>query len=53
MRTFLEIEGKMGPIPQPASSQYRHPWPDTHPSVRKDNAAEKRKNSSAHQEVQG
>ena len=23
MKTFLEVEGKMGPIPQPASSQYR------------------------------
>ena len=33
----------MGPIPQPASSQYRPPQPDTNPKVRKDNAAEKRK----------
>ena len=23
MRTFLEVKGKMGPIPQPDSSQYR------------------------------
>ena len=34
MRTFLEVEGKMGPIPQPASSQYRPPQPDTNPNVR-------------------
>ena len=31
----------MGPIPQPASSQYRPPQLDTNPNVRKDNAAEK------------
>ena len=43
MRTFLGVEGKMGPIPQPTSSQYRPPWPDTNPNVRKDKAAEKRK----------
>ena len=29
MRTFLEIEEKMGPIPQPASSQYRPPLSQT------------------------
>ena len=33
----------MGPIPQPASSQYRPPQLDTNPKVRKDNAVEKRK----------
>ena len=33
----------MGPIPQPTSSQYRPPQPDTNPNVRKDNAMEKRK----------
>ena len=41
MKTFLEVEGKMGPIPQPTSSQYRPPQLDTNPKVRKDNAAEK------------
>ena len=46
MRTFLEVEGKMGSIPQPASSQYRPPQPDTNPNVRKDNAAEKRKRAA-------
>ena len=35
MKTFLVVEGKMGPIPQPASSQYRPPQLDTNPYVRK------------------
>ena len=43
MRTFLEVEGKMGPIPQPTSSQYRPPELDTSLNVRKDKATEKRK----------
>ena len=43
MKTFLEVEGKMGPIPQPTSNQYRPPQLDTNPKVRKDNTAEKRK----------
>ena len=40
MKTFLEVEGKMGPIP---TSQFRPPLPDTNPSIRKDNATEKRR----------
>ena len=43
MRTFLEVEGKMGPTAQPASSQYRLPQLDTNPNVRKDKATEKSK----------
>ena len=43
MKTFLEVEGKMGPILQPTSNQYRPSQPDTNPKVRKDNAVEKRK----------
>ena len=46
IRTFLEVEGKMGSIPQPASSQYRLPQLDTNPNVRKDNTAEKRKRAA-------
>ena len=42
MKTFLEVEGKMGPTPAPAS-QFRPPLPNTNPDIRKDNAAEKRK----------
>ena len=43
MKTFLEVEGKMGQIPQLTSSQYRPPQLDINPNVRKDNAMEKRK----------
>ena len=43
MRTFLEVEGKMGLILQPTSSQYRPPQADSNPNVRKDKAIEKRK----------
>ena len=46
MKTFLEEVGKMGPIPQPASSQCRPPQLDTNPEVRKDNATEKRKKAA-------
>ena len=42
MKTFLEVEGKMGPAPAPAS-QFRSPLPNTNPSIRKDNATEKNK----------
>ena len=44
MRTFLEVKGKLGSIPQPSSNQYRPPQPDTSPNVRKVNkATEKRR----------
>ena len=43
MKTIQEGEGKMDPIPQPGSNQYRPPQPDTNPKVRKDNTVEKRK----------
>ena len=44
MRTFVEIKGKLGPIPQSSSNQYRPPQLDTNPNVRKVNkSAEKRK----------
>ena len=46
MKTFLEVEGKMGLISQPTSSKYRPPQPDTNPKVRKDNAVEKRKRAA-------
>ena len=42
MKTFLGVEGKMGPTPAPAS-QFRPPLPNTNPNIRKDNVAEKRK----------
>ena len=43
MKTFLEVEGKMGPIP---ASQFRPLLADTKPNIRKDNAAEKRKRAT-------
>ena len=45
MKTFLEVEGKMGPIPVPVS-QFRPPLQDTNPNIRKNNAAEKRKRAT-------
>ena len=42
MKTFLEVEGKMGPIPTPGS-QFRPPLPNTNPNIRKDTITEKRK----------
>ena len=45
MKTFLEVEGKMVPIPAPVS-QFRPPLPDTNPNIRKNNAAEKRKRAT-------
>ena len=42
MKTFLEVENKMGPIPKPGS-QFRPPLPDTIPNIRKDTVTEKRK----------
>ena len=44
-KTFLEVEGKMGPIPAP-TSQFRPPLPNSNPNFRKDNAAEKRKRAA-------
>ena len=47
MKTFLEVEGKMGPIPVPVPcNQFRPPLPDTNPNVRKDNVTEKRKGAT-------
>ena len=40
MKTFLEVEGKMGQMP---ASQFRPPLLDTNPNIRKDSTVEKRK----------
>ena len=45
MKTFLEVGGKMGPIPTPGS-QFRPPLPDTNPNIRKDTVTEKRKRAT-------
>ena len=47
MKTFLKVEGKMGPIQVPApSNQFRPPLPETNPNVRKSDVAEKRKRAT-------
>ena len=47
MKTFLEVENKMGPIPIPAPpNQFRPPFPETNPHVRKNNTTEKRKRAT-------
>ena len=43
MKTFLEVENKMGPIIPAPASQFRPPLPETNPNVRKSDASEKRK----------
>ena len=42
MRTFLEVEGKLGPIPQPSSNQDRPLQPDTNPNIGKSTKTTKR-----------
>ena len=44
MKTYLKLEGKLGPKPQPQSHQFRPPQPNINPQVRKESkATEKRK----------
>ena len=43
MKTFVEVEGKMGAV---HASQFRPQLPDTNPNIRKDNAAGKRKGAT-------
>ena len=44
MKTYLELEGKLGPKSQSQSNQFRPPPPNTNPHVRKDSKeTEKRK----------
>ena len=43
MKTFLEVEKKMGPIIPALPSQFRSPLPETNPNVRKSDVTEKRK----------
>ena len=45
MKTFLEVEGKMGPTPG-LTSQFRPPLPNTNLNIRKDNTVEKRKRAA-------
>ena len=46
MRTFLEVENKMGPIIPAPDNQFRPPLPETNPNVRKNDTTEKRKRAT-------
>ena len=47
MKTFLEVKGKMEPIPVPMSvNQFRPPLPETNPNVRKNDVTAKRKRAT-------
>ena len=46
MKTFLEVENKMGPIIPALVSQFRPPLPETNPNFRKSNTTEKRKRAT-------
>ena len=43
MKTFLEVENKIGPVIPALANQYRPPLPEMNPNVRKGNATKKRK----------
>ena len=47
MKTFLEVEGKMGPTPVPVpGNQFRPQLSETNPNVRRNDVAEKRKRAT-------
>ena len=47
MKTYLEVESKMGQISVPApGNQFRPPLPETNPNVRKNDVTEKRKRAT-------
>ena len=46
MKTFLEVENKMGPIIPAPVSQVRPPLPETNPNIRKGDSTEKRKRAT-------
>ena len=41
MKTFLEVENKMGPVISPPVSQFRPPLPETNPNIRKSDCRKK------------
>ena len=54
MKTYLKLEGKLGPKPQPKSNQFRPPQPDTNPHVRKESKeTEKEEEIDSHKEIRG
>ena len=46
MKTFLEVENKMGPVIPALVSQFRPPLLETNPNIRKSNSTEKRKRAT-------
>ena len=46
MKTFQEVENKMGPIIPALGSQFRPPLPETNPNFRKSDTTEKRKRAT-------
>ena len=46
MKTFLEVENKMGPVILAPVSQFRLPLPETNPNIRKSDSTEKRKRAT-------
>ena len=53
MKTYLELEGKLGPKPQSQSNQFRPSQPNTNTHVRKDSkVTKKRKEINSHNEIQ-
>ena len=46
MKTFLEVENKVGPIIPALVSQFRPPLPETNPNIRKGDSTEKRKRAT-------
>ena len=52
MKTFLEVENKMGPIIPAPVSQFRPPLPETNLNIRKGNSTEKEEESHAKEKVQ-
>ena len=46
MKTFLEVENKVGPIISALVSQFRPPLPEANPNIRKSNSTGKRRRAS-------
>ena len=46
MKTFLEVENKMGPVIPALVSQFRPPPPETNPNIREGDTTEKRKRAT-------
>ena len=46
MKTFLEVENKMGPIILAPVNQFRPPLPETNPNLKKSDTTDKRKRTT-------